>query len=207
MTSSQDISTSLSLLQQLRGPGVHEEAWRTFLERYRPLLYDWCCSAGLQDDDAEEVIAALLANLVRVMSTFVYDPSRSFRGYLRRATQNEIRNLWREKGRSCHIDDAKFKDLVAPSSVDKLVQELDGTLGRDLEAAQACATRVRKRVAGHTWRAYWLTAVENEDPAVVAQRLSMRVTAVYMAKSRVGKMLREEGAKQRGLAEHTGEPT
>jgi RNA polymerase sigma-70 factor (ECF subfamily) len=208
MTSSQEVSTSPTLLQLLRSPVAHEHAWRTFLERYKPLLYRWCRDHKLRNDDAEEVIAALLCKLVRVMATFEYDPSRAFRGYLRNAIHNEICTLWRRSDhRLHHVPDAVLERSATPGSVDGLVDQLDGTLERDLGVARACATRVRQRVAAHTWQAYWLTAMENEPAHAVARRLGLSVAAVYMAKSRVMKMLSEEGAKERALACHTGGAT
>src|SRR5262249_46611718 len=37
-----DLPTSLTLLGDLNDPHRREEAWRLFLERYRPLLQGWC---------------------------------------------------------------------------------------------------------------------------------------------------------------------
>jgi RNA polymerase sigma-70 factor (ECF subfamily) len=36
----------------------------------------------LQESDAQDVAQAVLLELSRSMATFVYDPSRSFRGWL-----------------------------------------------------------------------------------------------------------------------------
>ena len=52
--------------------------------------------------------------------------------------------------------------------------------------------RVQLRVQPHTWLAYHETAVENRPSQEVASELGIRVTDVYVAKSRVIKMLRAE---------------
>jgi RNA polymerase sigma-70 factor (ECF subfamily) len=45
-----------------------------------------------------------------------------------------------------------------------------------------------------TWKAFWQVAVEGRPPAEVAAELGMTVGAVYIAKSRVLKRLRQEFA-------------
>ena len=53
------------------------------------------------------------------------------------------------------------------------------------------ADQVRPTVTEATWQAFWQTTLEGADPSQVAQRLRMGVAAVYMAKSRVLKRLKE----------------
>jgi RNA polymerase sigma-70 factor (ECF subfamily) len=209
MANGDGVLTSPTLLRELRDPGQRERAWRTFLERYRPLIRGWCYRAGLGRDDAEEVSAAVLAKLVTVMSTFVYDPSRRFRCWLRTVVENEVRALWRQRARrhgdrgsgDPHIH-SELEKVEAPGCMEDLVQALDETLERDLRQADQVIERVRKRVAEHTWRAYWLTAIEGEPAGEVARKLGMNVASVYVAKKRVGRMLREEGVRLQGQAEH-----
>ena len=52
--------------------------------------------------------------------------------------------------------------------------------------------QVRLRVAPHTWEAFRLVAIEGLPVAEVAAKVRMQVAMVYVAKSKVQKMLREE---------------
>ena len=52
--------------------------------------------------------------------------------------------------------------------------------------------RVRLRVAPHTWEAFRLMALEGLPVAEVAAKVHMQVAMVYVAKSKVQKMLFEE---------------
>jgi DNA-directed RNA polymerase specialized sigma24 family protein len=52
--------------------------------------------------------------------------------------------------------------------------------------------RVQGRVAAHTWEAFRLLTFEGLSGAEVAPRVGIQVTMVYVAKSKVQKMLREE---------------
>ena len=58
--------------------------------------------------------------------------------------------------------------------------------------------QVRQRVEPSTWEAFRLTAQEGLSGAETAERLGLQVAAVFKAKSRVQKMLREEAAKLEG---------
>ena len=74
-------------------------------------------------------------------------------------------------------------------------------LHRELGEAEQVVARVREQVEPRTWEAYWLTAHEGLSAKEAATRLGMSVAAVYMAKSRVGRMLREEGRRLQGEAD------
>src|SRR4051812_27797034 len=93
------VLTSSALLRELTNPDKRDAAWRTFLERYRPMIARWCRRSGLNYMDAEEVSAAVLGNLVKAMSRFVYDPARRFRGWLKTVVDNEVRTLRRRHAR------------------------------------------------------------------------------------------------------------
>jgi RNA polymerase sigma factor (sigma-70 family) len=208
MATGNGVSTSGTLLRALANPDSNEAAWRIFLERYQPLIHRWCCRWGLNHNQAEEVTEAVLAKLVTVMRTFVYDPTRRFRGWLRKVVWNEVRSSWRRAKR--HPGDQgtgdpevhrQLEQLEAPGDVDGLVQELDETLKRELRLARQVTARVQARVQQQTWRAFWLTVMKQKPPRDVARRLGMSVAAVYMAKHRVAQLLDEEGAKVRGQDE------
>ena len=81
---------------------------------------------------------------------------------------------------------------------ENLAQKLEEAF--DLELLEAAKVRVRLRVAPHTWEAFHLTALEGLPVAEVAPRVRMQVAMVYVAKSKVQKMLQEEiGKLEMGL--------
>ena len=52
--------TPVSLLERLRQPG-DQEAWQRFVELYGPLIYAWSRRAGLQDQDAADLVQDVLS--------------------------------------------------------------------------------------------------------------------------------------------------
>src|SRR5262249_27719327 len=87
-----DTRTSASLLERLRAP-EDQAAWRDFAGRYGPKIYKWCLRWNLQEADAEDVTQNVLLKLAAKMRTFAYDPSRSFRAWLKTVTHHAWRDF------------------------------------------------------------------------------------------------------------------
>ena len=199
MTEGNAVLTSPTLLRDLEAPAHREAAWRTFLQRYQPLIYRWSCRTGLSHDDAEEVSAAVLCKLVTALRDFVYNPAHRFRGWLKTLVENEVREALpaagAEAGRSG--ERPPHRPTAAGRNPDtRSHRRASGAAGRhaapDLRNAEEITRRVQERVEPHTWQAFWLTAIGKESGRDVADRLGLKVAAVYMAKRRVGQMLRAE---------------
>ena len=83
MAAETETQTSTTLLRQLRDNPLDGAAWDRFVERYGLLVYRWCRHWGLQEADADDVSQNVLVELLRQMRSFTYDPSGSFRAWLR----------------------------------------------------------------------------------------------------------------------------
>ena len=77
-----------------------------------------------------------------------------------------------------------------------LVRRLDEEFDREL--LDEAAARVRQRVTPRTWQAFELTAVQGRPGAEAAATLGMKVATVFVARSKVQKMLQEEVGKLEG---------
>ena len=75
-------------------------------------------------------------------------------------------------------------------SREDLIQKLEEAF--DYELLEVAKVQVRLRVAPHTWEAFRLVAIEGLPVAEVAAKVNMQVAMVYVAKSKVQKMLQEE---------------
>jgi len=76
---------------------------------------------------------------------------------------------------------------------DNLVEELDEEFARDL--LDEAMARVRLRVQPHTWQAFQLLALEGRSGAEAGVQLDMKVATVFVARSKVQKMIQEEVRK------------
>ena len=188
-------TTRVTLLAQLRQDPSDQAGWDEFVERYGPHIYRWCRQWKLQDADAEDVTQDILVKLTQKLRGFAYDPSRSFRGWLKTVAHPAWRDF--EDSRRCAqraAGESQAHELMLTLEArEDLAQKLEEAF--DLELLEAAKVRVRLRVAPHTWEAFRLMALEGLPVAEVAARVHLQVAMVYVAKSKVQKMLQEEIGK------------
>ena len=193
------LKTSLTLLDRLRRDPKDQAAWSEFVARYGPRILQWCRGWGLQESDAQDVTQEVLLKLNGLMARFVYDPSGSFRGWLKTLAHHAWRDLAAERRRSrLGVVDRSVSELLGSLQAgDDLVEQLDAEFRQ--EVMDRAMERVRQRVSERTWDAFRLTALEGLSGSAAAERLEMRVARVYGARSSVREMIREEVRKLEGL--------
>jgi RNA polymerase sigma-70 factor (ECF subfamily) len=188
-------TTSLTLLSRLGQDPSNQAGWDEFVERYGRHIYRWCRQWNLQDADAEDVAQDILVKLSQRLRAFAYDPSRSFRGWLKTVAHHAWRDFddRRRHARRAASDTRVQKLMLTVEAREDLTQRLERAF--DLELLEAAKARVRLRVAPRTWEAFRLVAIEGLPVAEVAARVQLQVAMVYVAKSKVQRMLQEEIAK------------
>lgn len=188
-------TTCVTLLGRLRHRPPDQAGWDEFVDRYGRHVYRWCRRWHLQDADAEDLTQDILVKLSQKLRAFSYDPSRSFRGWLKRVAYHAWRDFADGRRRAQPAsNDGRIQELLQTLEArEDLVQSLGEAF--DLELLEAAKLRVRLRVAPHTWEAFHLLAIAGLPAAEVAARLRLQVAMVYVARSKVQKMLREEVVK------------
>lgn len=194
MDRTSESQTSATLLARLRRMPADQAAWGEFTERYGRKIYGWCRQWNLQEADAEDVTQTVLVKLAEKMQTFIYDPSRSFRAWLKTVTRNAWNDFWDSRGHDLAAGGSQAVQLFhTVEAREDLVQRLE--LEFDREVLEEAVNRVRQRVTPRTWQAYEMTALEGRSGAEAAQALDMKVATVFVAKSKVIKLLKEERRK------------
>jgi RNA polymerase sigma-70 factor (ECF subfamily) len=181
-------TTRLSLLRRLQQQPRDQVAWSEFVARYGPKILAWCQRWGLQEADSQDVTQNVLLRLSVKLANFVYDPSRSFRAWLKTLAHHAWSDLAEERRRGGV--GAEPDQLQTLPARDDLVRQLEEAF--DLELLELATARVKERVAPATWDAFRLTALEGHSGAEAAAQLAMQVAAVFKAKSNVVKLLQEE---------------
>jgi RNA polymerase sigma factor (sigma-70 family) len=192
MVDDAESQTSPTLLAKLRQDPTDQASWSRFVEQYGPKIYGWCRKWNLQDADAQDVTQIVLAQLAEKMRSFAYDPTRSFRGWLKTLTHHAWSDFLAGRKRTALVcgDPQTLAVLETVEAREDLVQRLEEAFDREL--LDAAILRVRLRVKPRTWDAFRLTALEGLSGADAAEQLHMKVATVYVAKSEVQKMLAEE---------------
>jgi RNA polymerase sigma-70 factor (ECF subfamily) len=192
-------STNPVLLSRLRASPADQAAWAQFVRHYGTMIYRWCRRWNLQEADAQDVTQNVLTKLAAKMPTFQYDPSRSFRGFLKTLAHGAWSDYLASRARpgaSGSGDSATLSLLETVEARDDLVRYLEETFDRELLAE--AMLRVRARVERHNWEAFRLLALEGMSGAEVAKRLGLKVGHVFVARQRVQKMVQEEVARLEG---------
>ncbi len=188
--------TSTSLLIRLKASD--QLAWERLVELYSQLVYLWCRSAGLQAADSADLGQEVFRAVARKIGDFRRERAGdSFRAWLRSITQNKIRDFYKKQGREAVAaggSDAQQAMLQVP---DRDVETGSSvySAGEDGEARllfRRAVELIQGEFADRTWEAFWRVTIEDQAPQVVAQDLSISVNAVYLARSRVIRRLRDE---------------
>ncbi len=183
-------ATRPSLLVRIRDRADHQ-AWTQFTERYVPLVYGFARKHGLQDADAADLTQEVLRSVSSTIPHWDYDPQRgSFRGWLFTVVRNKLRNFAAARARMAQgTGDTAFQSLLElQPETDEAAQWEEEYQTRLLHWA---AEQVRGEVEESTWQAFWRTGILGQEGKQVADELGMSVAAVYLAKSRVMKRLKE----------------
>lgn len=179
----------------LRLPSATDaDAWHEFVSIYEPFVYRFARRGGLQDADARELVQNVMLSVARAVGRWRCDKNvGKFRTWLFRIARNQLIDI---SGRLKR----QITSGGGTSMVGLLEQtpQLDGwgedevKLAHRRELFQWAVNRVKGAVKELTWRAFWLTAIENFSVESAAKQLQLSTGAVYIARSRVFARLREE---------------
>jgi RNA polymerase sigma-70 factor (ECF subfamily) len=185
-------ATSRSLLARVQADDA--QAWERLVNLYAPLVFHWCRARGLQEQDSADVLQEVFRAVVTHVAGFRKEQAGdTFRGWLRRITQNKLHDHFRRRGRDIGgVGGSSAQERLAQvpqrQTNEELVPDEEGErllFGRAFEL-------IRAEFEEHTWAAFWRTAVEGQTTKDVAADLGMSAGAVRVAKCRVLRRLREE---------------
>ncbi len=192
MNPSPDPGTRVTLLGRLRTTPDDPATWAEFVAHYGPMILTWGRRWGLQAADAEDVMQTVLLKLARKLREFEYDSSKSFRNWLKTLAHH----AWRDHADRQTRPGEGSGDSAILAALDELEarRDLVACLEQefDQELLREAMARVQLRVAQRTWDAFRLLALENWTGTDAARKLGMNLATVYVARSKVQRMLRDE---------------
>jgi RNA polymerase sigma-70 factor (ECF subfamily) len=189
-SSSGTLSTSSSLLERARAR--QPEAWDRLVKLYSPLVYHWCRAARLPSEDAADVLQEVFQSVATAIGAFSHGArGESFRGWLRKITQNKLHDYFRRRKRTPIAAGGSEQNYLLAA-----VEAPDGDGSTNEQAERRLLLRtdlqlVRMEFEEKTWQAFWRVTIGGHDAATVAAELGLSRAAVYTAKSRVLSRLRQ----------------
>ena len=185
-------SISSTLLERVKAQ--RPEAWERLADLFGPVVYGWCRRAGVVREDAADVVQEVFGAVATGIDAFRRDrPGDSFRAWLAGITRHKIADHFRRRQNGPEArggTDAQQQMQQVPEPEAESVGSLDD--GADSLLYHRGLDLVRAEFENRTWHAFWGTAVEDRPARDVADELGMSVLAVYKAKSRVLRRLRQE---------------
>lgn len=199
------LPTRRSLLSRLKN-WRDDASWQEFFDTYWRLIYSVALKAGLTPVEAEEVVQDTVLSVAKAMRDFRYDPQRgSFKGWLLQLTGWRITNHFnRRAARSVHEPggrpgDASDAEMPTPDPAFAVPPELERLWEAEWEEnlMHAALQRVRAQVNPKQFQIFDLYVLKHKPAKEVRQFLGVTTTEVYLAKHRVGKLIRKEAARLR----------
>ncbi len=188
-------STASDLLNAAKR--MDPQAWRGLLDRYSWLVFQWCRNAGLNADDAADVLQTVVAQVAVYLPAFEKDGEKgAFRRWLRTITRTKLAEFRRTDVKQPHGAGGSSALECILAVADE--PDSSGSVRPGLDAIRErfwnLVDRLEDVIEESTWQAFWLTTVENRTSTEAGTLLNMTPNAVRLAKGRVLQRLREEAA-------------
>jgi len=194
------LPTRQSLLTRLRN-WQDQEGWREFFDTYWRLIYNVARKSGLADAEAQDVVQNTFIYLSRRMPNFRYDRARgSFKSWLRVVTRSRISAFWRREYSANAMQLEPLvegeDDTVDPIEAipDPAADALDEVWQREWQTnlLDAAFRRVRAKVSSQQLLIFRMASGEKLALSQVAKKLGVSLAQVYLARHRVGRLLKAE---------------
>jgi len=198
MSTSKDlIPTRHSLLNRLKNL-EDNDSWKEFFDRYWKLIYGVAIKSGLTESEAQEVVQETVIVVSKKIPDFEYDPSiGSFKGWLMTMTHWRIKDQLRKRQR-----DAAVLHSAMPSTATTFIERVADPGGCQLEKVwddewqkhimELALSRVKRKVKPKHYQIFDLCAIKSWPLQKVAQTLSVNIGQVYLARHRVGALVKRE---------------
>ena len=184
--------TRQSLL--LRAQTGEENAWKDLTDLYRPLILGWLKRQGVAPGDVEDLSQEILVSVVKYLPSFEHSGRPgAFRSWLRTIVGSRTIDYWRAREAGTHASGAgdataALQQIVDPHS--DLNRRWDEE--HDRYVLHCLLDLVAEEFEPATLQAFRRLTLDGVSGAEAAEELGLTVPAVYMAKSRVLKRIRQE---------------
>lgn len=171
-----------------------QRRWQEFFETYWQLIYHVACRAGLNDDEAQEVVQETCISVAKNVTK--YDPKAGpFKAWLLQMARWRITDQFRRraKNRVQHSLD----DTRETATLDRLPGDGEAAFERlwDEEwqrgVLDIALTRLKRQVSAKHYQIFDCS-LKGWSAAKIAKNLSVNIAQVYLVKHRLKGLLKKE---------------
>ncbi|MBI4657775.1 MAG: sigma-70 family RNA polymerase sigma factor [Verrucomicrobia bacterium] len=191
------LRTSWTLVARLKHLD-HHDSWQEFFALYRRLILGVAVKAGLQEQEAEDVLQETMASVAKHIQEFEADPKRgSFRAWLLKMARWRIQDQFRKRLPAAG-GSATAADATATTPTIERVPD-----AREVDLERLCDAEWKERlmeqalkelqfeVKAEHYQIFHLLTAEQKRIAEVARMVGRNPAQIYVVKHRVSNALKK----------------
>jgi len=185
-----------------------QRTWDEFYQTYWRLIYSVAIKAGLRPEEAFDCVQDTILSIAKQSKKKLYDPNQgSFKTWLMNMTRWRINDQFRKRKKDTAMAGGQWDDDRKTAIIDRIEDPNGDVLSRlwDVEwkkgIADVALARVKAQVSPKQYQIFDYYVVRQWDAGKVQKKLNVSMAQVYLAKHRVGAVLKKELAKLEDQAE------
>lgn len=179
-----------------------QRTWDEFYQTYWRLIYSVAIKSGLRSEEAFDCVQETILSIAKQSKKKLYDPSQgSFKTWLMNMTRWRINDQFRKRKKdtamSAGFEDDDRKTAVIDRLGDPNGEVLDRVWNFEWKKnlADTALAKVKTQVSPKQYQIFDCYVVKGWEAKKVQDHLGVSMAQVYLAKHRVGSVLKRELAK------------
>jgi RNA polymerase sigma factor (sigma-70 family) len=179
-----------------------QRTWDEFYQTYWRLIYSVGLKAGLRSDEAFDVVQETILSIAKQSKKNLYDPKQgSFKTWLMNMKRWRINDQFRKRKKDTAMIGGEWENDRKTAVIDRIEDPGGDVLSRlwhvewKKNIADAALARVKAQVSPKQYQIFDCYVVKQMEAKEVQEKLGVSMAQVYLAKHRVGAVLKRELAK------------
>ena len=179
-----------------------QRTWDEFYQTYWRLIYSVGLKAGLRSEEAFDVVQETILSIAKQSKKRLYDPEQgSFKTWLMNMTRWRINDQFRKRKKDTAMAGGEWDNDRKTDVIDRFEDPKGDLLERmwDVEwkknLVDAALAGVKAQVSPKQYQIFDYYVVKQWEAKKVQAHLGVSMAQVYLAKHRVGAVLKRELAK------------
>ncbi len=179
-----------------------QRAWDDFYQTYWRLIYSVAIKAGLRQDEAFDCVQETILSIAKQSKKNLYDPEQgSFKTWLMNMTRWRINDQFRKRKKDTAMIAGDWDNDRKTAVIDRVEDPNGDVLSRlwnvewKKNVADAALARVKVQVSPKQYQIFDCYVIKQWDAKRVQDQLHVSMAQVYLAKHRVGAVLKKELSK------------
>ena len=190
------IPTRYSLLSRLQD-WDDQDSWKDFFDTYWRLIYAFALKSGLTEAEAQDVVQETVISVAKHIQEFKRDRKLgSFKGWLRNLTRWRIADQLRKRTRIAPQEREAVEDASAAWDTARIADsaEVESVWETEwrMNLMKVALENVKRRVKEEHYQMFDFYVVKQWPVAKVARMLGVSTGQIYLAKFRVGVLIKKE---------------